>query len=196
MLPPLVKNSFCSYCGHPYSDKDKLGPWPRKCLGCKTESYSNPIPVAVAIIPVYLDKKWGMIIQQRNHDPKKGEWALTGGYMEDGETWQQTISREIEEELGLNMPASDFTLSNVEHSTNRSQILIIGIGKAILSFKDIKFSLSSEVQDVKIIYEEMELAFPSHTDAVKKFFYKPEIKKPDTESITIDPINWSYRDLF
>lgn len=60
-------------------------------------SFSNPVPVAVAIVP-YKNKLVGI---RRGIEPRKGQIAFPGGYINSGETFQQALSRELFEETGL-----------------------------------------------------------------------------------------------
>jgi 8-oxo-dGTP diphosphatase len=53
---------------------------------------------STAIIP-YPDNK--ILLIKRNTIPFKGYWALPGGRMDPGETLEQTIIREVNEETGL-----------------------------------------------------------------------------------------------
>lgn len=164
------KNTHCSYCGSPHVEQVI---WPRKCINCQNESYINPIPVVVTIIPIMRDGEVGMIIQQRGIQPKKGEWALSSGYMNDGETWQEAIAREVFEELGVITSPADYKLLDVESSTNKSQVLIFSFyRKGFASIQDIPFVPNYEVQAIRAIYEPEELAFSSHTDIVKRYFNK------------------------
>ena len=55
---------------------------------------------STAIIP-YPDDK--ILLIKRNTVPFKGYWALPGGRMDPGETVEQTITREVKEETGLDV---------------------------------------------------------------------------------------------
>ena len=55
---------------------------------------------ATAIIPYPGNK---ILLIKRNTIPFKGYWALPGGRMDSGETFEQTIVREVKEETGLDV---------------------------------------------------------------------------------------------
>ena len=44
---------------------------------------------------------------QREKDPYKGKWCFAGGKLELGETYSQATSREVREELGLQVELYD-----------------------------------------------------------------------------------------
>src|SRR5262245_24129355 len=89
-----LKHSYCSYCGVAYVADQT---WPRQCSACASISYLNPLPVAVALVPV----DGGLLCIRRTIEPKSGELALPGGFLEAHETWQEGCARELREETGL-----------------------------------------------------------------------------------------------
>lgn len=168
----LTKNSHCSYCGTRFTEQ-KL--WPRKCFRCYNDSYSNPLPVVVVMIPVagwydWGSQRYGLLIQQRGIEPKKDQWALTGGYIDAGETWEQAAVREVREEIGLNLQEDFLKLWSVTSSTNKDNLLIFAT--CSYNLKDISklnFQPNNEVLAIDVMWDERELAFPAHTEEANKF---------------------------
>jgi ADP-ribose pyrophosphatase YjhB (NUDIX family) len=166
------KNSHCCYCGDLFVNQTS---WPRKCIKCNNESYTNPIPVVVVLISIRDESpdsvvRYGLLIQKRAIEPKKGEWALTGGYIDDGETWQAAAVREVREELGIETKEDHYELYSVTSSTNKNNILIFCTLKhSIQGFDPIHFVINSEVDGVAAMWDEMELAFPAHTEHANKY---------------------------
>lgn len=64
------------------------------CILC---SFENPKPTATAII--IRDGK--VLVAKRNQEPLKGQWDFLGGYLQKGETPEQALKRELQEELGV-----------------------------------------------------------------------------------------------
>lgn len=60
----------------------------------------NEVSVDVVILTV-LNGKLCVLLVQRGGYPYKGQWALPGGFAEDGETLEQAARRELLEESGL-----------------------------------------------------------------------------------------------
>ncbi|WP_333810155.1 NUDIX hydrolase [Flavobacterium sp.] len=73
------------------------------CEDCGFTYYHN-IAAAVAIVFTFEDK---VLFTVRNVDPDKGKWDLPGGFIDPNETAEEAACREIREELGLNLQASD-----------------------------------------------------------------------------------------
>lgn len=160
------KNAHCGYCGGCYLENQ---PWPRKCLICSNESYLNPIPIAVSLIPVIAEGGYGILMIKRANEPSIGEWAFPGGYLELGETWQQGAAREIKEEVGLIINPNDLLLTKIENATSGNYLIFNTYKKTIL-YKDIKFKPNSEVSEIGIAKEGQKLAFPSHNTLLQEFF--------------------------
>jgi mutator protein MutT len=58
----------------------------------------------VGVGAVVLDGERVLLIR-RAHEPLKGQWSLPGGGVELGETLEQAVRREVEEETGLRVEA-------------------------------------------------------------------------------------------
>lgn len=48
-----------------------------------------------------VDPHRGVLLVQRKHEPFAGYWALPGGFVEEGESCEQAVVREVLEETGL-----------------------------------------------------------------------------------------------
>ncbi len=57
-------------------------------------------PVCVDAVIV---KGGNILLLRRNHDPFLGYWVLPGGYVEEDETVEEALVREIKEETGLDV---------------------------------------------------------------------------------------------
>ncbi|WPP48051.1 NUDIX hydrolase [Catalinimonas niigatensis] len=64
--------------------------------------YPQNIKVTVdAIVFAYQGQDLEILLIQRKSDPFKGKWALPGGFVEDDEPLDTAVSRELEEETGI-----------------------------------------------------------------------------------------------
>jgi 8-oxo-dGTP diphosphatase len=161
------KNSCCSYCGDDFVNQVT---YPRICFHCNNETYDNPSPCVVLYIDVWENNKSGTLVQRRAIEPNKDQWALTSGYMNKGETWEETSAREVYEEIGLITDPKDYSLLTVKTSESIGNLLIFGILNYRVYMKDIKFVPNEELSEIKVIYEPIELAFPIQNEMLKKKF--------------------------
>ena len=158
----LKKNSYCSYCGHPFNEGQL---WPRECLSCKNITYQNPIPVSVVLFPV--DN--GLLLIRRNIEPRKGMLALPGGFIDYGETWKQAGARELLEETGIKVEPDEIELFDVQSAPDGT-VLIFGLTKELNANQLPAFSQNDETTEFVILKAPEELAFSLHTMVVTKYF--------------------------
>lgn len=80
----------------------------------------NPLPAVGAV--VFLEGR--VLLVRRGQPPSEGQWAIPGGRIQLGETMQQAAEREILEETGIVIRASDpvyFFDSIIKDEQNRVQ---------------------------------------------------------------------------
>lgn len=96
---------FCPQCGQPLHSAMVNGRSRQRCgaAGCGYVHWDNPVPVVAAIVE--LD---GMVILARNQGWPEKMYGLITGFLEKGETPDEAIRREVQEELGLNVVAAHF----------------------------------------------------------------------------------------
>lgn len=90
---------FCPECGSVLAERDLPGDRRRLACaapGCRFIHYGNPVPVVAAIVEL-----GGDVILVRNHGWPEKFFGLVTGFLEAGETAEQGVLREVEEELGL-----------------------------------------------------------------------------------------------
>lgn len=162
-----MKDTYCSYCGHPYR-LDQL--WPRKCSNCSQLTFRNPKPVVVVLQPV--DE--GVVLILRNIEPGKGRWALPGGFVDFGESWEAAAARELQEETGILADADEAELITVENGTDGQTILIFCRfpGRRFVDLPP--FQPDTEVSDVRIVDSKIlktySFAFDIHYTIIRVHF--------------------------
>ncbi|WP_052850313.1 NUDIX domain-containing protein [Streptomyces avicenniae] len=157
--------SHCPYCGIAYAVE---AGWPRDCPGCGETHWANPLPVAVAMLQVRLEHGLGLVVVRRDIEPCRGELALPGGYMELGESWQQSVARELREETGLIGDAADVTLFDV-HSGDRT-VNVYGLLPPV-DLADLPESApTDETTEWLVLDKPVPLAFPGHDTVVEAYF--------------------------
>lgn len=167
MKPALnPPNTYCNYCGTQFAD---LAHYPRECAQCGAMVWANPIPVAVALVPVGT----GLLVVRRGIPPGIGKLALVGGFIEDHESWQVGCAREVREETGVLVAPASCRLHWVSSSEPRpNRILIFAITEAV----DVLplFVPNAETQERGVIFGpgglDEEFAFSTHLEAARRYF--------------------------
>lgn len=169
-----VQNSHCSYCGTAYAPASA---WPRACVSCGETTWLNPTPVALVMMPIIgTDGRTGLLTVRRGIEPQLGQIGLPGGFIEEGESWQQAAVRELWEETGLRADVSEVELADVL-SAPSFVILIFGRVKprpiedlAGLTPERLREISAGETQELVVIDRPQPLAFPLHTELSDRFF--------------------------
>jgi 8-oxo-dGTP diphosphatase len=162
-----VQHSHCSYCGTAYPPEAL---WPRVCAGCGETTWRNPLPVAVALLPVDLpDGGHGLVVVRRDIEPGRGELGLPGGFIEIGESWREAAVRELREETGIGALPDDVRLFDV-HSAASGTLLVFGVLPARPAGGLPPVAPTEEATEWLVSTEPLRLAFPTHTRAMADYF--------------------------
>lgn len=128
-------------------------------------SYNNPVPVVVALLRC----ENGIVVCKRAIPPMLGEWALPGGYVNEGENAQQAISREMREETGIIYPSDCWRVLDTR-CTPRNQLLLFMIcDYAIERELLLEFVPNEEASELKVAYRRDTLCFPLHTEMLRSY---------------------------
>lgn len=88
----------CPKCGNPALKRK--GGKSFECPECGFHFYLNPAAAAAALI--FCERQPGrLLFIKRAKEPQKGRLALVGGFVDQGETLEETLAREVREELGV-----------------------------------------------------------------------------------------------
>ncbi|WP_217239525.1 NUDIX domain-containing protein [Streptomyces sp. AC555_RSS877] len=166
-IPNSPPGSHCSACGAPYGAG--VSGWPRTCPACTTVAYRNPLPVAVALQPVYDTQGSALVVITRTVAPARGGIALPGGYIDDREDWRHALVRELKEETGIDAASRDVRLVDALSSPDGHLLLFgalpdrpaDGLGPS---------EATDETEGWHLLRRPEELAFPLHTLAVRAWF--------------------------
>lgn len=162
MRAPGAKNSHCSYCGNAFPPNL---PWPRQCPACGQISYVNPLPVSIVLLPV----DQGLLLIRRTNEPRVGQLALPGGFINVGESWQEAGARELREETGVVIASTDIRLFDVQSAPDGT-VLIFGLAPSQRAGELPAFVATDETSETVIADGPRELAFSTHTEVAARFW--------------------------
>jgi ADP-ribose pyrophosphatase YjhB (NUDIX family) len=162
----MTRDAFCNACGTKFPEPLA---YPRTCVTCGTQIWANPIPVAVALVPV----DGGLLAVRRGIPPGVGQLALVGGFIEDHETWQAGCAREVFEETSVVVDPTTIELlwlASTQPKPNR--ILIFGVAAPVAQLPP--FQPNAETLERGVIYGpgglDTDFVFSLHAEAARRYF--------------------------
>ena len=93
----MTRWEYCPRCGQ--QEMRHRADAALECTACSYLYYHSAVAAVVGIVQ-HEDK---IIITRRANDPGKGLLAIPGGFVEHGETLEETLVRELHEELNLDV---------------------------------------------------------------------------------------------
>lgn len=176
----MPRDTFCSYCGARFADTTA---YPRMCTACGAQTWANPIPVAVVLLPVIDGARTGLLVVRRAIPPV-GKLALVGGFVEEHESWQTCAARELREEAGVAIaPATLEPLWYASSEPRPNRVLLFALAPAIDAAALPPFSPSAEASQRGIFFgagtaggPDDELGFPLHAEAARRYFARAGIR--------------------
>ncbi|MEE1751509.1 NUDIX domain-containing protein [Streptomyces sp. SP18CS02] len=161
-----MKDSHCTSCGSPYPSD---ATWPRACPACGATAYRNPLPVAVALLPVSGPRGTGLVVITRTIEPQRGGIALPGGFIDHAEDWRDAVVRELREETGIAARPEDVRLADAL-SSPAGHLLLFGLLPERPAAELPPSAPTDETEGYHLLHGPAELAFPLHTAAVRDWF--------------------------
>lgn len=87
---------FCPKCGSHVIKSSAHS----SCPTCHSDFYFNPRSCNAIIIT---NERQEILLTKRKHNPAAGRWDLPGGFVNLGETAEESVKREAKEELGIDL---------------------------------------------------------------------------------------------
>ncbi len=109
---PFEVFRYCPKCGSP-----DFAPDTEKSLKCKSCGFRYFINMSASVAAIIRNQNNEVLFTVRKHDPAAGMLDLPGGFIDLGETAENALVREIQEELNLNISMMKFigTFPNKYH---------------------------------------------------------------------------------
>ena len=95
--------TFCPKCGSKSIENKNNRKW--LCPDCGFDLYNN---VAAAVGVIIYDNDHNILLEVRAKEPKKGFYALPGGFVDPDETAESAVVRECIEEIGIEIKNPEF----------------------------------------------------------------------------------------
>jgi len=155
---------FCSYCGQRLIEKSFGERIHGYCQKCNRINYENPLPAVAALV---LNQKNQLLLVKRSVEPAKGGWCLPGGFIEIGESIEEAVLRELEEETGLKGEIGGLVDFFSQKSQYYGALIIFGYRAKILGGE---LNAGDDAQEVGFFDLDAlpPLAFPSHQRLIEK----------------------------
>jgi NAD+ diphosphatase len=92
---------FCAKCGSPVR-RVKAG-WATRCTGCSREEYPRTDPAVICLVHDRDGQDGSQVLLARQPIWPKGRYSVLAGFVEAGESLEACVSREIAEEVGVDV---------------------------------------------------------------------------------------------
>ncbi len=162
----MARDDFCNSCGTRYAD---TAGYPRKCPGCAHMVWANPSPVVVLLVPVKDGGRTGLLTVRRAIPPV-GQLAFVSGFMDRGESWQQSAVRELEEEANVRIDPDGLRPLHFVSTPDGDAVLLFAAAPVINAEDMPPFVPNEEASERKVIFEREPLAFPLHNEVAARYF--------------------------
>lgn len=161
----MQQKQFCHFCGNRLVQKEWEGRRRLFCTACDSPLYENPVPAACVILT---DEQNRLLLVKRSVNPKKGFWCLPGGFMELGESPEDTALRELREETGLIGKIENLIGADSNSNALYGTVALICYRAAAVSGRPVPGDDASEVAFFAFT-SLPEIAFESHRKFINLF---------------------------
>ncbi|MDR1096348.1 MAG: NAD(+) diphosphatase [Spirochaetaceae bacterium] len=100
------ESRFCGNCGHPNTDAGH-GEYAQICPRCGRKEFPRISPAILVLVK----NERGEVLLAHNNNFKDNVYSLIAGFMEAGENLENTVAREVREEVGLEIDSVTFVTS-------------------------------------------------------------------------------------
>lgn len=129
--------NYCPVCGSArFVENDFKS---KRCEDCGFVYYYNP---AAAVVAIITDERGRFLVARRGEEPAKGKLDLIGGFCDPGESSEEAIVREIEEETGYEVEGIPQILFSVPNTYQYSKLLV----HTCDNFYHIRISSDADIQ--------------------------------------------------
>ena len=157
--------AFCPRCSARLVASAVRGARRLTCPQCHFIIYSNPAPVTATIVEQ--DDK--LLMVRRKYDPGKGLWCLPTGFIETGETPEESAVREIREETGLKVELTGIYDSWSTDEDPRTPVVCFAFTARVIGGELRAGDDASEAAFFSLDETPRDLAFETHRRAIARY---------------------------
>ena len=163
-LPAPFAWNYCPICGEQLVARDDGEKSRPHCSDCRRFYYRNPLPAVCCLVM----REDALLLIKRGIEPCRGEWAFPGGFVEMGESTEEAIIREMEEETGLHVKSVRLIGVSSQNSTLYGPITLLGY--VALDWHG-EPQASSDAMEARFFLPEEcpPIAFPAHAELLRQF---------------------------
>jgi ADP-ribose pyrophosphatase YjhB (NUDIX family) len=126
-----------------------------------------PIPSVEAVIVI----DGSLLFLRRKNDPAMGQWWFPGGRIHRGESFEETLHREVKEETGLEIESYLFIKAYSRVFPERHDITIVYLCKC----KESKIEIDSEHSEYKLFKKVPEGLHPYLLETIRDSQWKRQL---------------------
>ncbi|WP_372809779.1 NUDIX domain-containing protein [Litorivivens sp.] len=156
--------NYCPECGIALTAQSYQGRG--EVLLCPAGHACYP-PGPKILVAAFVNCGEKLLWMKRGNPPRAGHWAIPAGFMENGETLREAVSRELREETCVHIPPENFSPYMIGSISFISEVYI-GLHASV---DTTACACGEEALDVGFFREDeidwAEVAYPSANDAVK-----------------------------
>jgi NAD+ diphosphatase len=108
-------SGFCPRCGAP--TERLAGEWGKRCPKCKYEHYPHLHPAVIVVV-----RDGDRVLLARKAIWAPGRYALVAGFVDNGESLEGCVAREVKEEVGVDV--KDITYVGSQNWPFPSQLMV------------------------------------------------------------------------
>jgi 8-oxo-dGTP diphosphatase len=160
--------AYCSRCGGDLKTAFTDGRERPVCIHCGHIEYINPLPCVAAV----LVRDGRVLLVKRKIEPGRGSWGLPAGFMEWGESPEESLQREVLEETGLKCNSPQLLTVCSEIIQPYGHVVILGYA---VSSRDLNPVPGDDAAEAAFfdLNDRPKLAFLTHEEILRVYLAKP-----------------------
>ncbi len=111
----------CPRCAGELRSRTVRGHGRLACSACGYVFYLTPAPVTCVLV----ERDGAVLLVRRRYPPQAGKWCLPAGFIEQGESPEESAAREVKEETGLDVRITRYLGSWASDEDHRTPVASI-----------------------------------------------------------------------